>query len=115
MMTPAATTSTRTRPETTAVSTVALCQVDPAKFVMPPEGMRGVTGASLVTVYQCAEAIQAALNGDADVLVLDGNRIGLSGLNALSFLNQERPDIPIYLFHEEEGDSPRLIAWSTLM
>ena len=92
------------------IRTVALCNVDPDKFTTPPPGMPAAAGTNVVISLDCSDAIHAAMNGDVDVLVVDGKELTVDGLTALSFLQVERPDLPVYFFLEEQG-STRLQPW----
>jgi hypothetical protein len=95
-----------------AIRTVALCDIDPAKFAVPPLGMPFSNRTSVLMVFDCANAIHAAMNGDVDMLVIDARRVSVGGLTALSFLAQERPDVSVYFYVETQGAAPRLHPWS---
>ena len=102
---PPATECTSTVPP--AERTVAICHSDPERFVhLLPGGSSNV----LLTL-DCPEAIEAAMQGMIDVLVIDANRVPLDALTAISFLQRERPQVMIYLYLEEEGARPVLQPW----
>jgi len=103
-------------PKATAprVQTVGFCHVDPDKIMGPSKGMPLVTGAKFLLTLDCPDAIAAALRGDLDVLVVDGNRVTVSGLTALSFLRRERPEVKVYIFTERNGVAPTLERWDSV-
>ena len=104
------TTLKKSTPVLPRIRTVALCNVDPEKFTTPPPGMPATTGTNVVVSLDCPDAIHAAMNGEVDVLVVDGKGLSVDGLTALSFLQVERPGLPVYFFLEEQG-SMRLQPW----
>ena len=103
-----------TQPTAPKVQTVGFCHVDPDKIVGPSKGMPLVTGAKFLLTLDCPDAIEAALRGELDVLVVDGSRVTVSGLTALSFLRRERPEVKVYIFTEGEGVPPTLQRWDSV-
>ena len=110
-MTPQTKTATRQKATRPRIRMVALCDIDPAKFAMLPQGMPASRSDNVLLVLDCAEAIHAAMNGEVDVLVLDGRQVTIEGLTALSFLRQECPGLPVYFYLEEKNAAPRLQPW----
>ena len=106
-------TTSKTQSTQPKVHTVGFCDVDPDKIVNPTQGLPVGSGALLQT-YSCPEAIDAALRGEVDILVVDGNQVKTTTLTALSFLRRERPHVSVFLYLEEYGSSPRLQLWDSV-
>ena len=96
------------------VHTVGFCDVDPDKIVDPTQVLPVGSAASLLLTYSCPEAIDAALRGEVDILVVDGNEVTTTTLTALSFLRRERPEVSVFLYLEEHGSNPRLQLWDSV-
>ena len=96
------------------VQTVGFCHIDPDRIIGPSKGMPLVTGAKFLLTLDCPDAIEAALRGELDVLVVDGSRVTVSGLTALSFLRRERPEVKVYIFTEGNGAPPTLERWDSV-
>ena len=73
-----------------------------------PNGRRAV----LIGV-DCATAIDAALQGLIDVIVVDWRDCSAGRLTALSFLHRERPEVGIYLAMDDAGPPLRLQRWTS--
>jgi hypothetical protein len=102
----------QTRTSRKAVEVFAICDDDPARLEVPcrnlPEGR-----SALLVQFDCASAIDAALKGVIDTLVVDWNESSPERLTALSFLRRERPRVRIY-FAMADGDSaPQLQPWES--
>ncbi|MGD8376055.1 MAG: hypothetical protein PVF68_07935 [Acidobacteriota bacterium] len=94
------------------IRTVALCHVDPERLTMAPTALPTGHGTHVLITMDCEEAIQAALAGEVDVLVVNGARITPEGLTALSFLKEEKPALAVYFFLEEGAGQGRLQPWA---
>lgn len=101
------------RPHPPSAGRTAICHPDPERFVTASNALPAAAGPSPMLACGADEAIEAALHGRIDVLVVDAARIGVQGLTALSFLRLERPEVRVFLAVDSPDGRPRLVPWET--
>ena len=62
-------------------------------------------GYELVTVSNGVDALEACENNDFDLIILDENMPGLSGLETLVRIKEVRPDIPVIMITKSEEEN----------
>ena len=85
--------------------TIGVCVPDPEGIETLCEALAHVEGGEVMVVQDTAAALQAALQGDLDALVILPAAMTAEALTALSFLQEVRPEVTLYAVEEVEGTS----------
>jgi hypothetical protein len=85
------------------VRTIGICVPDPEGIEDLCETLAHVEGGEVMVVQDTAAALQAAFQGKLDALVILPSVMTADALTALSFLQDEHPEVTLYAVEATQG------------
>lgn len=94
--------------------TIAICTGEFGRLEASCRALPNARRADLLS-FDCASAIEAALKGLVDILVVDWSLASPARLTALNLLRGERSRVRIYFAIEEPGIPLHLAPWESVV